>query len=122
MLEKRRIAANEIGVARPEEAESMEDFRDVGTGVLDDPVFRERESHVESGCPRAHAEGVDRDPWLAAIAVGREVADEDVAFVTLLLAPNPVVRRPCRSRRFVDRRPLSHESSADAARAGRVLF
>src|SRR6267378_1978723 len=97
MLQKRRIPGDEVGVFRAEEAKSVEDLGDIGAGVLDDPVLLQRDPHVDPGSPRAHAEAIDRDPWLAAVAIRREITDEGVTLVALLLAAHPVVRRAGRA-------------------------
>jgi len=84
------------------------------------PVAVQRQRHVESGRPRAHREGVDRDKRISAVAVAREEADVAMSCVPLRFRPNPVVRRPRRSARLVNRRAAKWDLPIKTALRQRV--
>ncbi|HUG48751.1 MAG TPA: hypothetical protein VMP67_10115 [Candidatus Limnocylindria bacterium] len=75
MLQKRRIARDQVAIARSKVTKRREDLVEVRACRLDEPVSVHAQAHVEAGRPSAHRESVDRDQRAGSERIAREETD-----------------------------------------------
>jgi hypothetical protein len=102
LLEERRVAADQVAIAGPEEPQRLLDLGDVGSRRLEHGDVHDRHREVHPGRPRAERERVDDEERpLAEHSVDAEV--QELAAVAALLRPaHPVARLAARAGGLVD--------------------